>query len=142
MLIATGVLAVVAGRFLLAFGEVPDAAIDSFLAVAFAFIVVLAFFVGLTFSPWIWLVLPVLSTIAFPAAAYIVKRAGAPLAPVGDCLLPQPRGPSVIVSSGSVLSRTSSTDTSGAVSTSTSPRSVTSITARSVMIRCTTARPV
>src|SRR5690606_20454405 len=43
---------------------------------------------------------------------------------------------------GSVASMTSCTLTPGAVSTSTSPASVTSMTARSVMMRCTTPRPV
>ncbi len=76
MLIATVVLAVVAGRFLLGFGEVPDPGTVSFLAVAFVLIVVLLFFVDLTFSPWIWLLLPLLAALAFPTAAYIVKRAG------------------------------------------------------------------
>lgn len=76
MLVATVVLAVVAGRFLLAFGEVPDAATVSFLAVALVLIVVLLFFVDLTFSPWIWLVLPVLGAVSFPVAAYVVARAG------------------------------------------------------------------
>ena len=45
-------------------------------------------------------------------------------------------------SSGSVFSRTSASVTPGASSRSTSPSSVTSMTARSVMIRCTTPRPV
>ena len=45
-------------------------------------------------------------------------------------------------SSGSVFSRTSASVTPGASSRRTSPSSVTSMTARSVMIRCTTPRPV
>ena len=45
-------------------------------------------------------------------------------------------------SSGSVFSRTSASVTPGASSRSTSPSSVTSMTARSVMIRWTTPRPV
>jgi hypothetical protein len=46
------------------------------------------------------------------------------------------------VSAGSVAAITSSTVTPGASSTSTSPSSVTSMTARSVMMRSTTPRPV
>ena len=45
-------------------------------------------------------------------------------------------------SGGSVAFSTSARVTSGATSTSFSPSGVTSMTARSVMIRCTTPRPV
>ena len=53
-----------------------------------------------------------------------------------------PGQPRSTVNSGSVFSRTSSSVTPGASSRRTSPSSVTSNTARSVMIRWTTPRPV
>jgi len=76
MLIAAVVLAVLGGRFLLAYGDVPDAGVVSFLAVTVVAIVVLAFLVDLAFSPWMWLVLPLLSGAVFPTAAYVVARSG------------------------------------------------------------------
>ena len=76
ILVATVALAVLTGRFLLRFGHVRDAGIVSFLAVSSVAIVVLLFFIDLTYSPWIWFVLPVLAAAAFPAAAYAVARAG------------------------------------------------------------------
>ena len=76
MLIAAVVGAVLAGRFLLAYGDVPDPGIVSFLAVTTLAVVVLAFLIDLAFSPWMWLVLPLLAGAAFPAAAYVVARSG------------------------------------------------------------------
>ena len=76
MLIAAVIGAVLAGRFLLAYGDVPDPGTVSFLAVTTVAIVVLAFLINLAFSPWMWVLLPLLAGAAFPAAAYVVSRSG------------------------------------------------------------------
>jgi CDP-diglyceride synthetase len=74
ILIATVALAVLGGCFLLRFGQVRDSGTVSFLAVMCVASVVLLFLIDLTYSPWIWLILPVISAAAFPVAAYVVGR--------------------------------------------------------------------
>jgi hypothetical protein len=77
MLLAIGVLMVLAGARLLRTLAVPEPVITSVLGVALLTILVLAVLIDVIFSVWMWVVLPVLAAVAFAFSAWAATRLSA-----------------------------------------------------------------
>jgi hypothetical protein len=77
MLLAIGLLLVLAGTRLLRALAVPDPVITSVLGVALVTIVVLAVLIDVIFSIWMWVVLPLVAAVAYGFSAWAAKRMAA-----------------------------------------------------------------
>jgi hypothetical protein len=77
MLLAIGVLMILAGARLLRTLAVPEPVITSVLGVALLTILVLAVLIDVIFSVWMWVVLPVLAAVAFAFSAWAATRLSA-----------------------------------------------------------------
>jgi hypothetical protein len=81
LLTAAVAMSWIVGRLLLGFADVPDALMVSFLGIAVALIVVMAFLIDETFSVWMWLVMPLLTAATFVASAWLVRALGGTAGP-------------------------------------------------------------
>ncbi len=77
MLLAIGVLMILAGARLLRTLAVPEPVITSVLGVALLTIVVLAVLIDVIFSVWMWVVLPLVAAAAYAFSAWAAKRLSA-----------------------------------------------------------------
>lgn len=77
MLLAIGVLMILAGARLLRTLAVPEPVITSVLGVALVTIVVLGVLLDVIFSAWMWVVLPLVAAVAYAFSAWAAKRLAA-----------------------------------------------------------------
>ena len=77
MLLAIGMLMILAGARLLRTLAVPEPVITSVLGVALVTIVVLAVLLDVIFSAWMWVVLPLVAAVAYAFSAWAAKRLAA-----------------------------------------------------------------
>src|SRR5262245_46715744 len=74
MLLAIGLLVVIAGARMLRTLAVPEPVITSVLGIALVTIVVLAVLIDVIFSVWMWVVLPLLAAVLYGFSAWAAKR--------------------------------------------------------------------
>ena len=74
MLLAIGLLVIIAGARLLRTLAVPEPVITSVLGVALVTIVVLAVLIDVIFSVWMWVVLPLLAAVLYGFSAWAANH--------------------------------------------------------------------
>jgi len=77
MLLAIGVLMILAGARLMRTLAVPEPVITSVLGVALVTIVVLGVLLDVIFSAWMWVVLPLVAAVAYAFSAWAARRLAA-----------------------------------------------------------------